>query len=134
MSSNLNIRLKQLVDTIRNCNSHSRIKVTTSDNQLIAQAEYAASQTATEIIAAPGTGKRIVIHYGSIRTDASSGTAYLEPSDNSFKMFQVYISVFSTFTAGSLYIPLPENTSVDLTSTQGTNNIYVFLNYTIEDC
>lgn len=116
-----------------NCDPDSyRVKVSTSDDQLIAQAEYSTSQTDTTIIEAPGEGKRIVIHYGSIRTSANSGDAYLEPSDASFKMFQLYISVQGDFTAGNLYIACPENTSVDFTSTQGTNPIYVFLNYTIE--
>lgn len=131
MSNDRTTEILELVTDNFNGDNY-RIKISTSDAQLIAQEEYSASQTDVEIIPAPGVGSRIVIHYGSIRTDSTSGEAYLHPDDDSFKMFQVYISNFASFTAGSLYIPLPENQAVKLTSTQGAKNIYTFLNYTIE--
>ena len=79
------------------CNGDSRLKVSSSDNQLFSQKEYTTSQTDVEIIPSPGVGKRIVVHYGSIRTDSSNGEAYLKPSDDSFKMFQLYISCTEHF-------------------------------------
>lgn len=122
-----------LNDVTKNFNpTDYRIKVSTSDNLLPKTANYAASQTDTIVVASPGAGKRIVIYYGSIRTSANSGEAYLEPTDDSFKMFQLYISVQNDFTVGNLYVPLPEDTGVKITSTQGANPLYVALNYSIE--
>ena len=101
--------------------------------QQFVQVEYTANQTDTEIIPSPGAGKQIVVHYGSIRTSANTGEAYFHPADDSFKMFQVYIDNFTNFAAGNLYIPCGENQAIQMTSTQGANNIYGFVTYSVVD-
>ena len=92
--------------------------------------EYDANQTGTEIIAAPGAGKRIVINYGSVRVDATSGTAYLHGT--TWKAFVLYATRYDTIQAGSLVIKCDPNTAVQYTSTVGINDQFIALNYYIE--
>ena len=106
-------------------------KVVSRNRQILFNSwEYAANQTGTILLPSPGAGKRIVIVYGSIRTESLSGVAYIH--DTTFKCYMTYISSFNSFTAGELHIPFGENQSVKFTSTQGSKNIYVALNYYYE--
>lgn len=106
-------------------------KVVSRNRQILFKSfEYNANQTATELIPAPGSGKRIVITYGSIRSESTSGLAYIH--DGTFKCFLVYLTNFSSFAAANLHIPFGDNESVKLTSTQGAKNLYVALNYYYE--
>lgn len=92
--------------------------------------EYSSDQTAVEIIPAPGTGKRIVIVYGSVRTASSTGEAYIHDTD--WEAFKVYASNFSTLQAGNVIIKAKENTPVKYTSTTGSKDQFIALNYYIE--
>lgn len=44
----------------------------------------------------------------------------------------VYFSVQNSFIAGGLYIPMGNNQSIKITSTQGSKPLYVALNYYVE--
>lgn len=92
--------------------------------------EFAADQTGTILLPAPPASERYVITYGSIRTEALSGQAYIHA--NGEKLFLAYFSSFTSFAAGNLYVPMEQGQSVKLTSTQGAKNLYVGLNYYIE--
>lgn len=94
-------------------------------------AEYATSQTAVELVAAPGVGKRLVIVYGSIRTDGTTGEANLH--DNIQVFFKSYFSNFASFAAGTLHVHCNENQALKLTSTQGAKKLYVAVEYYIAD-
>lgn len=97
---------------------------------LFASWEFNASQTGTILLPAPDEGNRIVIQYGSIRSESVSGEAWFH--DGSFKSFQIYFSNSSSFVAGELYIPLEVGEALKLTSTQGAKKIYAAVNYYVE--
>jgi hypothetical protein len=97
---------------------------------LFASWEFNTNQTSTVLIPAPEDDSRIVIQYGSIRSESVSGEAYFH--DGSFKAFQIYFSNASSFVAGELYIPLEVGEALKLTSTQGAKKIYAAVNYFIE--
>lgn len=92
--------------------------------------EFNSNQTGTVLIPAPSQDSRIVVIYGSIRTDSTSGEAYFH--DGSFKAFQAYFSAFTSFTAGNLYLPMEQGESLKITSTQGAKKLYCSANYYIE--
>lgn len=94
--------------------------------------EFNASQTGTVMIAAPGTGKQIVIDYASIRTEANSGEAFFH-SDSVALAYKVYFSVQSSFAAGDVFLPLGNNNAVKITSTQGDKKLYVAISYHVEE-
>ena len=101
-------------------------------DKLIYTHEYNASQTGEVQIAAPGTGKQIVIDYASIRTDGNTGEAFFH-SDSVALAYKVYFSVQTSFAAGDVYVPMGENKSVKLTSTQGAKKLYVAISYHVEE-
>lgn len=92
--------------------------------------EFTTNQTGTELIPAPASDSRIVIEYGSIRSESVSGEAYFH--DGSFKAFQIYFSNSNSFTTSNLYIPLEVGESLKITSTQGGKKLYCAVNYYIE--
>lgn len=94
--------------------------------------EFNANQTGTIIIPAPGLTKRIVIEYGSIRSEANSGTIYCHDSISGKRSFQIYLSVQSSFASANLYLPLEENAAFLMTSTQGAKLLSYGFNYHIE--
>lgn len=98
-------------------------------------AEVNASLTDEELISAPGIGKRIVIVYGSIRTVANSGKAYFEGIIDSVQhlMGMVYASAIKSFTGIGVSVPLDENTNFRITTTTGTNDLFYYVIYRIED-
>ena len=94
--------------------------------------EYSTNQTGTIILPAPGVGKRIIIEYGSIRSESVSGNAYFYDSVTNLQSFKIYLSVQSSFVTANLFLPLAENASFKLTTTQGAKALYYCLGYHIE--
>lgn len=94
-------------------------------------ASYTASQTAKEVIAAPGAGKCIVITYLAQRTAANSGDSELTSGVVTFG--KSYWSPQAPMAADGIHIRCPENTSVTLTTTTGSSGYTVSIEYQIED-
>lgn len=122
-------------ELLERASRQDRLKVSPRDNYLAFSAEYVTAQTATEVIAAPGAGKRIVMKYISLRTVANSGKAYLEGTLNSstLLMGMIYPAQTQTFGAMDISILLDENTNVVLTTTTGTSALFVAVQWAIED-
>jgi len=122
-------------EILENVLRQRRIKTSPRDNYLAFSAEYATAQTATEVIAAPGSGKRIVMKYLSIRTVSASGKAYLEGTYNSstLVMGMIYPAQTKVFGAADISILLDENTNVTITTTTGTSDLFTAMQWTIED-
>lgn len=99
-------------------------------NMLAVGGEYSSSQTATEIIAAPGEGKQIVITTVAIRSIANSGKAYL--SNGILNAFHTYFESQYASSSNNLDVAVGENLAITLTSTQGSNDMYVGVAYYIE--
>lgn len=98
--------------------------------RLVFSEEYNSSQTGTQTIPAPRAGRQTIIEYASIRTDGSSGEAFLHA--NGFEAFKVYFSAQTRFSAGQLYIPLGAGESLHVTSTQGAKKLFVAVQYYTE--
>ena len=95
-------------------------------------AEFTTSQTAVQIIPAPGRGKRLVSEYIAIRTEGSSGVAYLTDGISPLQAFKVYFSVQNNVAAANLFLPSQENAPVLFTSTQGAKPVFVAIGYHFE--
>jgi hypothetical protein len=94
-------------------------------------AEFLDSQTNALAIAAPGTGKRIVVIYASIRTESVSGEAWF--FDGTTRSVITYFSAQTSFNASNLHIELPVNTPIYFNSTQGAKKVTASLQYYIEE-
>ena len=93
-------------------------------------ASYSASQTGTQIIAAPGAGKKIVIEYFGLRSTANTGTAYITSGQN---IGMTYFEAQNSFSAFDMTVDCPANTAVTFTSTTGTAPLTVAIQYHIEE-
>ena len=94
--------------------------------------EFSTSQTATQILPPVGLGKRYVAEYIAIRTDSSSGVAYLTDGITAIQAFKVYFSVQNNVASANLFLPTPENGAVLFTSTQGSKNVFLAIGYHTE--
>jgi hypothetical protein len=94
--------------------------------------EFNANQTGTIIIPAAGIGKRIVVDYGSIRSESTTGTVYCSDSVSGKTSFKIYLSVQTSFGSAKLYLPLEENAAFLLTSTQGAKLLTYAFDYHYE--
>ena len=95
-------------------------------------AEYLASQTGTQILAAPGAGKKYVFVYAAISTEATSGAAYFHGTGVTAAL-KLYFSAQTRGDASNIDREWPENTAVLFTSTQGAKGLYYSLEYYIAD-
>lgn len=93
-------------------------------------AEYTTSQTGTILISEQGLGTRIVLTFGSIRTESLTGDAYLH--SDGLKAFNVYFSNTTSVASFNIEAYAAENQPVKLTSTQGNKRLYVALVYYVE--
>ena len=93
-------------------------------------AEFETSQTGTVLLPAPGAGLQTIIEYASIRTQSTTGEAFLHANSNEY--FKVYFTARTTFAAGQLFIPLGENEKLHITSTQGAKKLFVGVQYYTE--
>jgi len=94
--------------------------------------EFNASQTAAQILPAPGRGRRWVGEYLSIRTESSSGSAYFHDGVSPLKAFNTYFSVQSANASANLFLPASENAPILFTSTQGAKLISIAIGYHVE--
>lgn len=94
--------------------------------------EFNANQNGTVLLAAPGAGKRIVIEYGTIRSESTSGEAYMYDSISLQQSFKIYLTVQTSFVSVNLFLPLAENAALLMTSTQGAKRIYYCIGYHYE--
>jgi len=113
----------------------NRQSIVNKDYFRAATAEFATEQTDTEIVPAPGVGKRIIVKYLSIRTDGNNGEAWFTTTSESASQIigKIYVSKFQGVGAQSLSIPYDENTSITFTSTTGTSKVFVVILYVVED-
>ena len=90
--------------------------------------EYGSNQTNQAIIT-PSSGKKICI--GGIHTsiDADSGDISLDFSTSGKKVWRHYGAKFKTSPSKDVHIDGAVDESLTLNSTQGTNNIFVMVNY-----
>ena len=92
--------------------------------------EVETSQAGLELIAAPGEGFQIVIRYVTMRTEATSGEAYL--SNSVASAFKNYFSAFQNYASDLLEVRVGENLPITLVSSQGAKPLYVGIEYFIE--
>ena len=95
-------------------------------------AEYTASQTGVQVLAAPGAGKRYVFKYASITTDGTTGVAYFH-GDGVTAALKTYFTAQTRGEAANIDREWPENKAVLFTSTQGAKNVFVTLEYHLAD-
>lgn len=93
-------------------------------------ASYSSSQTATQIIAAPGAGKKIVLEYLAMRSTANTGTAYITSGQN---IGTTYFEAQNSFSSTDMDVDCPANTAVTLTTTTTTSPLTVAVQYHIEE-
>ena len=112
----------------------NRFKMVTGDNYLSNSVIYTANQTATEFIATPGEGYRIVIKYLALRTGTNTGIMKFTGTLNeaALVMGMVYVSSKASFGTGVISIALDENTNITITTTTGNNDIFAAIEYIIE--
>jgi len=98
-------------------------------------AEVSADLDDVELIPAPGEGKRIVIKYGSIRTEGNSGYATFKGTYNEalHLMGMIYPSKFQSFAGFGVTVRLDENTNFYIKSTVGAVKLFYYVIYIIED-
>lgn len=115
-------------------NSKYRMRVRTNDDYLFFSNEYATAQTGTSIIAAPGSGKRLVVKSIIIHSDATTGEVTINGTISaSTKIInKLYATRFSNDNTGNENIALDENTAITLTTTTATSKVFIGINYIIE--
>lgn len=127
--------VKRQTELMENMLTNNRVKITQRDSYLFKSAEFETAQTATEMIAAPGAGKRIVIKAVSVATDGSTGEVLSNGTAGSASIIicKLYVTKANSLSQGSINVPLDENTAVTLTTTTGTDKVFVKCNYIVED-
>jgi len=129
-------RLTQLLDNIiiNYYGTNSRIKIRQRDDYIYKSAEYAASQTALSLVAAPGEGKRIVVKTVAFTGDGATGEAYLNGTVDGETIIigKIYMTKYNAIVTGDVSVPLDRNTAITLTSTTGTDKLFVQINYVVE--
>lgn len=94
-------------------------------------ADSVTQETIIDVADVP-SGHQIVVDYASIRTESTSGSAYLVNNDGSVVLSYLYITTKSTFVSGQVYVPIGANYGLYLVSTQGSKDLYVAITYHFE--
>ena len=112
-----------------------RLKIRQRDDYLFKSAEYSANQTATEFIAAPGEGYKLVIKGGAIASSTNTGIVTINGTvdEATIIIAKLYASQFMRLADADISVELDENTAVTITSTTGANDIFVKANYVIRE-
>ena len=129
-------KITDFLEKICKCNNtdNYRIKIRQRDDYLYASAEYSANQTGTSFIAAPGAGYRIVIK--GIWYDAAGTTGEIiftgTVAGASKVIDKAYVTKYNNKSNSGIRIPMDENTAITITSTTGTDKIFVKINYVVD--
>ena len=108
-----------------------RLKIRQRDDYIFKSAEYAASQTAASFVAAPGEGFRYVVKSLAFAGNGTTGEAYLNGTigGSTIIIGKIYMTKYNTFVTGNISAKLDENTAITITSTTGTDKLFIQLNY-----
>ena len=132
-------RLTEILEHVCLCFStntdNHRIKIRQRDDYIFKSAEYTANQTATSFVAAPGVGYRIAVKALAMTGDGTTGEAYLNGTKDGATIIigKIYMTKYNTIVTGNISVPLDENTAITLTSTTGTDKLFVQLNYVVDE-
>ncbi len=92
--------------------------------------KYSTAQTATSVIAAPGAGKAIRVRAFLFVVDGSTGTIELNGEAGNTIGWQP-ANQFNALGLSSITNQVAENTAVSLTTTTGTDTVFIGVNYEI---
>ena len=118
------------VDIIQNAGNGRFALITNTDSsQCSFSEEYSSAQT-NLIIITPGAGKKLCIHGIYCTTDGAAGEIHLDFSGQ--KVFRMYVTKENSTGMSTLNIEGEIDESLTLTTTTGTDKVFILVNYMCE--
>lgn len=94
--------------------------------------EYAAAQTNTVIIN-PGTTQKVCVASVYICGDGAAGVVSLDFATSGIKVFRHYMDKTNQSDASDMHVEGAANENLQLTTTTGTDKVFVIVNYRLVD-
>ena len=90
--------------------------------------EYTSAQTNT-VIVNPGTLQKVCVESVCCAGDGTTGAVSLDFASSGIKVFRHYMTKYNTSDAQDMHLEGAANENLTLTTTTGTDNVFVTVNY-----
>lgn len=90
--------------------------------------EYTSAQTNT-IIVNPGTTQKVCVASVYVCGDGTTGVVSLDFATSAIKVFRHYMTKYNTGFASDMHIEGAANENLGLTTTTGTDKVFIIVNY-----